>query len=306
MNASFTIAFQVGVMFILILFGFFCYKLGFITNRANKQLSNIVITLVTPAIMFVSYQKEFDMRLARGLLISFVLAAVSHFVLIAFGTLFIKKEGNANWNVERFACVYSNCGFMGIPLMEALYGSDGIFYLTAYITVFNIMMWTHGVITIREVKDSKAILKALKSPAIIATVLGIMMFLLQITLPQIIMKPLNYIASLNTPLAMLVSGVTIAQTHFFTAVKKPRVYLIALLKLLVVPIILLLIFKPFNISEPVLNSAIIAAGCPTAAATIMFAYKYKKDAIYASEIFVVSTLLAAFTLPLVIFVSGLL
>lgn len=305
MDAAFTVGNQVIVMFILIAVGVFCYKFGFITNRANKQLANVVITIVTPALLFVSYQKEFDKELAFGLIISLVIAVVSHFILIIFGMIFIKKKGNANCSVERFASAYSNCGYMGIPLIQVLYGTDGIFYLSAYITVFNILMWTHGIIMMREVKDFKSVVNAFKSPGVVAAVIGLLMFVFHIMLPEIILTPLNYIASLNTPLAMIVSGVTIAQTNVLKAFKKPRIYLVAALKLLIVPVIVLVIFKQFNINEAVLNTAVIAAACPCATATIMLAYKYNKNSIYASEIFAASTLLSAFTLPLVLVISGL-
>ena len=304
MDAVLTTLFQVGVMFILILFGVFCFKAGFISKRGNKQLSNLVISVVIPVLIFVSYQKKFDKMLLKGLLISLVIAIVSHILLMVFATIFVKKSNNPDWSVERFAVIYSNCAFMGIPLINGLYGTEGIFYLTAYITIFNILMWTHGVILLKGEKDMKSIMHAVRSPAIIAAVLGMIMFISQISLPKIILVPLNDIAVLNTPLAMIVSGVTIAQTDILKALKKWRIYLIASFKLLIVPIIVLLIFKPFGISEAVLNTAVIAAACPTATATIMFAYKYKKNAIYASEVFAVSTIISAVTLPLILILSN--
>ncbi len=304
METAITVSFQVAVMFILISFGFMCSKFKIISNDVNKQLSNFVITVVNPVLMFVSYQKEFKLELVRGLLTSSVLALASSVMLILFSMLFVRKKGNKEWNIERFAIAYTNCGFMGIPLIDSLYGSDGIFYLTAYITIFNILMWTHGVLLVSETKDTKEILRAFKSPSLIAIAVGLILFFLKVSLPDIIIKPMNYIAGLNTPLAMVVSGVTIAQTNILSAIKKPRVYFIALLKLLVIPLIVMLIFKPFNISEPVLNTILIASACPTAASTIMFAYKFNKNAFYASEVFALSTLLSAISLPLFLIISS--
>lgn len=145
MESAKLIIFQIGVMFILIAFGAGVYKFGIISKRANKQLSNFVVSVVSPVLIFTAYQKEFDTALLKGLLISFLIAAVSHMLLILSGKICVRTKNNSDYNIERFAIAYSNCGFMGIPLIESIYGSDGVLYLTAYITMFNIFMWTHGV-----------------------------------------------------------------------------------------------------------------------------------------------------------------
>ena len=193
---------------------------------------------------------------------------------------------------------------MGIPLIESIYGSDGVLYLTAYITMFNIFMWTHGVSCMKKSNDFRALAKALLSPAIIATAAGLIMFVCRIALPGIILQPMRYIASLNTPLAMIVSGITFAQSDLKGALAKPRIYLVSVLKLLIVPVIVMLIFKPFGFSDAVLNTSVIATACPTAASTIMFSYKYGGNAVYASEIFALTTLMSAITLPLVLIISN--
>ncbi len=304
MESAKLIIFQIGVMFILIAFGAGVYKFGIISKRANKQLSNFVVSVVSPVLIFTAYQKEFDTALLKGLLISFLIAAVSHMLLILSGKICVRTKNNSDYNIERFAIAYSNCGFMGIPLIESIYGSDGVLYLTAYITMFNIFMWTHGVSCMKKSNDFRALAKALLSPAIIATAAGLIMFVCRIALPGIILQPMRYIASLNTPLAMIVSGITFAQSDLKGALAKPRIYLVSVLKLLIVPVIVMLIFKPFGFSDAVLNTSVIATACPTAASTIMFSYKYGGNAVYASEIFALTTLMSAITLPLVLIISN--
>lgn len=292
-------------MFILIAFGAGVYKFGFITKRANKQLSNFVVSIVSPVLIFTAYQKEFDTALLKGLLISILLATASHLLFIFTGAIVVHKKNNPDYNIERFAITYSNCGFMGIPLIQSIYGSDGVLYLTAYITMFNLFMWTHGVSCMKKSSDFKSAFKALLSPAIIATAAGFIMFVCRISLPEILLQPMKYVASLNTPLAMIVSGITFAQSDLKGALKKPRIYLVSALKLLIVPVIIMLIFKPFGFSDTVLTTSVIAAACPTAASTIMFAYKYGGNAVYGSEIFALTTIMSAVTLPLVMIISAL-
>lgn len=306
MDSAQIVLYQITVMFILILLGYFLFKRKIFTEQGCKQLSELVLTVVCPALIFVSFQKELEPRLIRGLLISFGLSVLSHIVSIALGMIFCGKRRGADGSVERFAAAYSNCAFMGIPLIEAVYGTDGIFYLTAYIAVFNLLTWTHGVMSMTEKMDLRSAVNALKAPAVIATAVGLAFFFLQIRLPNIIMQPLNYISSLNTPLAMLISGMTIARSDVLAALKKPGIYLTGLIKLILAPLAVALIMSPMGIEPIIADTIIISTACPTATMTIMFASRYEKDSVYAAEIFAVSTIASAATIPLVLLVSSLL
>ena len=304
MNSASIILYQIVIMFILILLGFFLYKKKIFTRKGCNQLSNFVLMAVLPAVIFNAFQKELRPELVSGLLTAFAMAVISHIVFIALGMVFCGKRRGENSSVEIFSVTYSNCAFLGIPLISAIYGTDGIFYLTAYIAVFNLLSWTHGVMILTDRVTLKSAVNALKVPAVIATIAGLVFFFLRIPLPDIVAKPVEYVASLNTPLAMIISGITIARSNLKAAVKKGGVYLTAALKLLVGPLIIMLLLKPFGADPVVADTILISAACPTAASAIMFSARYGKNSVYASEIFAVSTLLSAVTMPLIILISG--
>lgn len=304
MNSAITILYQIVIMFILIMFGFFLYKKGSFTKRGCNQLSNFVLSAVCPVLIFTSFQKELDEKLINGLLMAFLFSFFAHVILIVLGMIFCGKRRGEDAGVERFAVAYSNCAFLGIPLIQAVYGTDGIFYLTAYIAMFNLLSWTHGIMTMTEKMNFKFALNAMKAPAVIATFIGLVFFFLQIRLPDVVMQPLNYIASLNTPLAMLISGMTIARSDLKNALKKSGIYLTGFLKLIAGPLLLLLVMLPFGADPVVANTILISAACPTATSTIMFATRYSKNAVYASEIFAVSTIVSAVTMPLVLMIAS--
>lgn len=292
---------QTAVMFILILFGVFLYKKGVFTKRGGKQLSNFVISAVCPVLIFTSFQKPMEERLVKGLLMAFLMATLSHIASIAASTaIFREKNRGENYAVERFASIYSNCAFLGIPLANSVYGSDGVFFITAYIAMFNIFSWTHGVMVMKGKMNVKSFLHAVKAPAVIAAVLGAVFFFAGILLPDIIIEPLNYVASLNTPLAMIVSGIMIAQSDLKKALKNGGLYLTSIVKLLAAPLVSMLIFLPLGADRIVTYTMIIAASAPTAASTIMFANKYGKNGVYASELFAMTTLLSIVTMPLML------
>lgn len=305
MDLAFIALNQILVMFIIILVGVFCSKIKMISNETNKTLSNIVLMLINPLVIFNSYQIDFDNELFKGLMFSFVLAFFSLVFAIILSNILIKKTDKSDYIVERFSAIYSNCGFMGIPLINGLFGKEGVFYLTAYLTVFNLLVWTHGIIMMTEKKDFSSFLKAIKNPSVIAIFLGFLSFVTGIKITGVLYTSAEQIASMNTPFAMLVAGVSIAQTDLKLIYKKIRIYWVCFIKLLIIPTVLVFIFKFINLSESILMTSLIASSCPSGAMGTLFAIKYKRNSLYASELFAMTTLFSAVTIPIIIFLTGL-
>jgi predicted permease len=305
MSLASTAFYQIAIMFIIILVGIICFKIKLIDNYINKKLSDIVLLLVNPFVIFYSYQREFDATLLSGLLISLGLALITHLFAILLSYLVLrKKKHEADIAIERFAIIYSNCGFIGIPLVNGMLGSEGVFYLTAYMTIFNLVVWTHGMITVSGKSDRKTILKALLSPSVIATVAGFIFFVSRIMLPDMINEAISYIGNMNTPMAMIVAGVTIAQTDLKEVIGKLRIYYIIIFKLLIIPIAILFLFSLFDIPKLVLLTSVLAAACPTAVTINLFSIKYNKNYLYASELFAVATILSMISIPLVMVIAN--
>ncbi len=315
---------QIIIIFIIIVIGVICYKVKLIDEATNSKLSNILLMLVNPMVIFVAYQREFSKDLMEGLLISLMLSVVTHVVSILMSYLMIKKKKRENIRidgivikkyienpdvlVERINCIYSNVGFMGIPLVNGIFGSEGVFYVTASITIFNVFLWTHGVIMMSGSSEFsfKSMAKKLLSPSIIAIGIGLVCFLFQLMVPKVVNQALTHIANLNTPFAMLIAGVTIGKTNIWKLLKNFRVYYVTFLKLLLIPVLLLLIYSKLPINEMVFTTAVIMAAAPSATTGILFSLKYGKNSVYSAEIFTVTTLLSAVTIPLIVLLAGIL
>lgn len=128
-------------------------------------------------------------------------------------------------------------------------------------------------------------------------------FFARIPVPQVILKPLEYIGSMNTPLAMIVSGVTIAQSGFIKALKNGRIYQISFWKLLFVPLVVMAMFLFTGVNHTALMATILVAACPVATASTLLAMQYRQDEKYASQIFGMTTILSVVTLPLLVFLG---
>ena len=262
---SSTILNQTIIMLILIAIGVLCAKTKLISETSNKDLSKFVLQVVNPVVIFMSYQKPYKAELAKNLLLTFVISLCAMTIMILFSYLLVRKKEGREFEIERFSSVYSNCGFMGIPLVNALFGDEGVFYLTAFITVFNLIVWTHGVILVSGEKDFKQVVKVFYSPTIISIFLGLITFFFEIRLPDTAVSALSFIKDVNTPMAMIVSGVTIADTNVAKLLKKPSIYYISALRLLIIPVILSAILSNIPMDEKVRITVIVAASAPPAA-----------------------------------------
>lgn len=300
MEYSISVVKQVIIMFLITCVGVLSYKRDILSKDAGKKLSGFVLGVVTPCFIFMSYQTDYSADMFHGMIIAFGLSIVTHLLFILISNILIKKNKSSEYIIERFSVIYSNCGFMGIPLIEGVFGAEGVLYATAYLTVFNIFVWSHGIITMKNSFSKSSILSVLKSPSIIAIALGLICYLTGFRVHELIARPLNYIGSMNTPLAMVTAGITIGQTKIGELIKNKRVMYINLLRLFIVPGLIIVILNMLPIPDKIFMPVMLAACCPTAAICTLFAVQYDKNAVYASEIFSVSTILSAISMPLMI------
>ena len=289
---------QAIIMFLLILVGALCFKLKLLSKETVSQISGFVLKVVNPIVILMAYQREFRGDLVRNLGFTFILSVTAYIIAMLIAYLCIRNKEGRETVIERFSCIYSNCGFMGIPLVQAMFGYEGVFYLTAFLTVFNTLVWSHGVMQMSGEKSLKSLGKVLRSPAIIAIFLGMILFFAGITLPEVLAETLKEIGSLNTPLAMIVAGATIIQTDLLKVFQKPRVFYICFLKLLLIPVLTILAFQVFPFEKTVEMTVLAAAAAPSAAICTMQCLNYHRNAAYASELFGVTTLFSIGTMPL--------
>lgn len=289
---------QAFIMLVLILIGAGCFRFRLLSQSTVSEISRLVLTVVNPIVILLAYQRELKAELAVNLGWTFLLSVLSYAAAMLISYLAIPDKEGRETAIERFSCIYSNCGFMGIPLVQAMFELEGVFYLTAFITIFNILAWTHGVMQISGQHSLHSLKKVLRSPAIIAIALGMFLFFTQLRLPELLTQPLAMVGELNTPLAMFVAGATIAQTNLPAVLKKPRVFYLCTLRLLIIPAAALLLFLCTPFDSIIEMTVLAAAAAPSAAMCTMQCINYQKNAAYASEIFAMSTLLSILTMPL--------
>lgn len=291
-------------MLLLMLVGVFCARKNLITEEGNRCISNFLLMIVNPCLIISVYQVDFDSRLAKGLLLSLVAAVIAHILAFIISGVLIRPDGNPEYTLDRYAAAYSNCGFIGIPLINSVLGSEGVFYLTAFMTVFNILSWTHGLSLIKGKFEARHIKEGLMAPMVLGAFVAIFLFFTQIHIPSVIMDSMDYIAATNTPLAMAVAGFSVAQSDIRKLFTNLHFYWVALIKLFLVPFVAILMVRFLNFPEMVAYTIIIAAACPTATTITMMCIRFNRNYRYSSEIFSFTTVLSMITIPLVMLVAG--
>lgn len=300
MNIAYTILLQIIKMFIMILTGYLLYKKKLVLNNQLSALSNILLYVATPAILTNSFLQVYNEEMIPKLLVSFLLSLLIYILCMLLGKILYKKDDA----VDKFAIVFSNAGFFGIPLIGEVFGSTAIFYLAPFIGLFYIFIWTYGVYIMS--KDNQiSIKKILLNPSIFALFLGILIFLLRINLPNTIKGVITTFAGLNTPLAMLILGSYVARVNIKDIFINKKAYLISFYRLIMIPIIVLILFKfiPNDWNE-VKYILLIAISAPVATLTSVFSQMYDNDYNYATQTICLSTLLCIITIPLIVILAN--
>ena len=256
-----TVGQQILTLYLLLVVGFVLGKVKLLDDRASVALSSLVMYVVSPCMMVVAFQRPLEHTALHNFGVVTGVSAVLHVVFIAAAMLLIRDRDRERQNCLRFAAVFSNCGFMGYPLMAALLGSIGVFYGSAYVIVFTILSWTWGVYVITGDRSQLRLKPLLLNPGVISVVLAMALYLGQVTMPEPLMVPINYLADLNTPLPMLVVGYQLSHANFKAALQGISSWVTLVLRLLVLPLASLGICLALNVSHDLTLVLLIAAGC---------------------------------------------
>lgn len=302
----------IATLFIMLIVGYIAGKLGIVDGVASKKLSNLIITIAQPALIIYSIVKmqysaenlELGLKtLALGFAVHLFMGAVAFIACLKI------KELNERKILE-FSMVFGNTGFIGIPIMESLFGDVGGFMASFIVVSFNILMWTLGIAILgRKRDDIKLTLKkALINKGTIPSVIGFAVFLLPILvpsfkLPSFALSSLSYIASLCTPVSMLIIGALLAGRSFKQIFGSGKVYYLCLFKLIVMPLLVTVIMKLLGFSDMWVLFAAALTSMPSATSVSMLAELYDITPGFSAQGVGTSSLLSIATMPCVIWLA---
>ena len=296
-----TVAVQVIILYLIAGVGFVADKTKIFVRADATKLVDLLFNMILPVAIINSFlSMERTKEHIVGLAVSFLLAFLTHFLGMGIAELCFKKRSLLERGIYSYAMVFSNAAFLALPLAQSVAGEEGVFYSSCYVAVFNILAFTYG---IREISGRKAkisIKHVFLNPGSISVLIAIPLFLLQVRLPEFLMDTVARVGACNSPMAMIVFGTFFANCNFKNIFAKKEVYLVSLVRLIVIPVTMLFVFKFIGIKGNMLTALTISASAPVATNTAMYAAKYDNDTALSSELVGQTSILSVITMPVIV------
>ncbi len=289
---------QVAVLFLLMALGYFAARSRILDRGAFEGLNKLVLFFTLPCLTFAKLQRDAAPGQMGELAETFLIAMVSMFACGAVAMLYTRKEPSARRAVFTHMAMFSNCGYMGYPLILAALGEEKMIYAVMYVAAFNLLTWTVGVYLYAG-KSGLSLKKALLNPTLIAVTLGILCFAFSIRLPKIPLGAMNMLGDTTTPLAMVVIGGRLADLAP-ADLKDGMLLFSCLMRLVIFPLAIWYILLLLRVPQGVREAVFVCSAMPGATATAMQAEYYKGDGRLGSRSVAVSTALSVLTIPAIL------
>ena len=302
-----TVFTQVSVLMLMIAVGFIAAKAGIMTEAGAACCTDIALIIATPCVIIKSLMRRFDAAVMKSLLLAVALTLLVQVLMITLGTLLLRSKDLKRQRTLRFGSIFANCGFMSLPLQEVMLGADGTLYGSAYVIMFNLVVWSYGVYLISGDKRYIQPKKLFLNPGIAGLLIGLIIFVFSVPVPQVLSSTVNYLAAIYTPLPMLIIGYHLSKTNVLKAFKDIKCIAAVVLRLLVYPLVSLGILYLLGVRGTLLVSVIISLSAPVAAVTTMFSSKFGGgDTSLSVDMVSLSTVASIITMPAVITLAQLL
>lgn len=293
---------QMLVMLIMLLVGVVCAKTGVIDAEGNKKITSFTLAVPQSCMILASaINIEFEIHAAK-LAAVFFSGFVMYGVLVALGALVWLALGKRNTLRELFAfmTVFGNVGFMGLPVVQALFGGEAVLYAALFNVPFNLLAYSVGAAMLRgELGGGAFNWKVLVTPPMVSTYVAILLLFVHIHIPTPIESAVDYMGNMIVPLSMIIIGASLGDMPLKKALGDGRCYLFAAFRLLVVPAAVFFVMGLFVHDELVLGTMTVQAAMPVAAISAMLALQYGRNAEFASKTVFITTLLSTLTIPLI-------
>lgn len=294
---------QMTQFFLIMCLGYILYKVGMITADFSKKLTSMVLHVTMPAMILASVLSQTGERNLKEVLLVFGVAIVIYITLPILGWVFIKilRFPINVAGMYIFMTVFSNIGFMGIPLIGALYGEKAVFYAAIFNLIFNIAVFTIGtrLMNYKSGKSEKLSLKIFLTPGVCVSSLAVVIYFLNIPFPKVVINSISSVGGITTPAAMILMGASLAKLDVKSIFNDFRVYIFAIFKQVVLPIVLWPLLNLAVKNEYILAVTMVMLCMPVANNAVLFAVENNKDEELAAKNIFISTILSIATIPLI-------
>ncbi len=300
---------KMALLVIILALGYFCAKIKLVGPEFNKGLSKMVMNVFLVGIILSSVINK-DLDMSRGdMLFGIAMLSIAQIVCLAVGyiTPAAMRIKDGDKGMYRMVASFSNLGFMGVPIISAVYGEDAVFFASLGNIPFNIFLYTVGVIFLQRGSGSgeKINIRSMINAPVIATVIATVIFIFEIPMPVIIEDAADMLADACVPLSMMCIGLSLGNVSIKDAFIHPRLYGVNFMRLVAAPVAVWFVLQFFTSDIVMLGSIVIIAACPSAIVCAILGMDYGRDGVEASEAIFLGTVLSMFTIPVLISLLGL-
>ena len=295
------VAIQVCILYMIAGLGFFADKSKIFVQADGKRLVDLLFNIILPISIinsFLSMQRTPEH--IRGLGLAFLLAFLTHLLGVGISSLTFRKRPKMESGIYHYAITFSNAAFLALPLAESVVGKEGIFYSSCYVAVFNVFAFTYGINQISGGKAKINVKNLIFNPGSISVIIGMPLFFAGVTLPEFLSDTMGRVAACNSPMAMIVFGTFFANCNFKNIFAKKEIYFVSLLRLIIIPLIMMSVFKLMGIDGAMRTALTISASAPIATNTAMYSAKYDNDTALSSELVGQTSVLSIVTMPVIV------
>lgn len=281
--------------------GVYGRKKNYIDDRVENGLNSILVNLIVPLAIINSFKMEYNPEIIDNCKKLIIASLIIHGGGLILSKFIFYKADKKRQPVLRFMITFSNCAFMGFPVLASVYGDIGIFYASIFNTVFHVLVWTFGVgLFSGDMPMKEAVKNIVKNKAIWGVIIGGIIFLGQIQMPQAINSVVENLAALNTPLAMMVIGSMLCESNIKDLLNDSTLYIVSLLRLVIIPLVIFGVLSMFNLDKIVIAVPTLIMAMPGAAVCPIIANDHNGDGMLASKCVFITNILCVITIPLFI------
>jgi len=295
-------------LFLIMIMGFTLVKLKVLNSKDSKSISIISLYLITPCVIINAFQVQYTVEKRNGLLLAFLAAIIIHIILLSLTKVFhkfLKLD-----EVERGSIIYSNSGNLIIPLVASILGPEWVIYSSAFVSVQLVIMWTHGKMLLSS--ENKINIRNITTNInFISVIVGMIFFVNQVRLPEVIRDTLGSVGGTIGPISMIITGMLIGNVNLKKLLSYKKIYIVAFLKMIFYPLVALVFLKFGGLNslvpegKTILLITLLATITPSASTITQMSQIYGRDAEYASIINVITTLICIITMPLIVLIYQL-
>ena len=301
----FTVFFQMLALLIMIGAGYFVTKKGMLDAHTNNQMSDLIVNIFNPMLVLASAANSVGQISLAAMKLAGIIAVGMFLAFIIAGMVLspLFEKDRELRKIFQLMFVFSNVGFIGIPVISSIFGAEYVVYVSEFMLVYTLVFYTYG-IALMDGKFSKDSLRAMVNPGTIAGLLAMAVILFEIQLPEFLNTAVTYLGNVTSPMALVAVGFALADSDIKKVFCQPRLYLFSVVKLLVLPLLLLPLLRFAVGTSDLLSVCMVMLGMPVGNMPLILGNQRGLDVTACSAAIILSTVLCVLTVPVLLLFTG--